>query len=103
MKKKGKEITEKEFKKYSEKCLPRQVITQGYLSQKEYEVAHLCNGYNDIDDISLKGSITLDNLKTILNKLRKMGASKDDIYLNVKYDFYYELAVLLLAPLCKNR
>lgn len=76
LKKKGKEITDKEFQKFSEKRLPRQVVTQGYLSQKEYDVAHLCNGYNEADDISLKGGVTLDNLKTIFDKLRKMGALK---------------------------
>ncbi|HMF33685.1 MAG TPA: hypothetical protein VKK79_19835 [Candidatus Lokiarchaeia archaeon] len=73
---KGREVTEKEFEKFSAKRLPRQVVTQGYLSEKEYEVAHLCNGYNDADDISQKGGITMDALKTILDKLRNMGTLK---------------------------
>jgi hypothetical protein len=75
-KQKGKEVSDREFQKYIAKRLPHQVVMQGYLSEEEYAVAHLCNGYNDMDDISEKGGVTADQLKTILDKLRQIGALK---------------------------
>ncbi len=82
-KQKGKKIGNEDFKKYNEdfkkytsKRLPRQVVSQGYLSEKEYEIVHNCNGYNDVEDIAKTGGITLENLQTILDKLNNLGLLK---------------------------
>ncbi len=72
-KQKGKKVSNEEFQKYASKRLPRQVISQGYLSDKEYEIVHNCNGYNEVEDIAKTGGISLENLQTILEKLNSLG------------------------------
>jgi len=75
-KKKGRKISTEEFQQYSSRRLPRQVVSQGYLSEKEYEIIHNCNGYNDVEDIAKKGGISLENLQSIIDKLNNLGLLK---------------------------
>ena len=75
-KQKGKKISPEDFKQYASKRLPRQVVSQGYLSEKEYEIVHNCNGYNDAEDIAKTGGISLENLQPILDKLNSLGLLK---------------------------
>ncbi len=75
-KQKGKKVSMEDFQKYASKRLPRQVVLQGYLSDKEYEIVHNCNGYNEAEDIAKTGRISLENLQTILDKLDTLGLLK---------------------------
>ncbi|OLS14715.1 MAG: hypothetical protein RBG13Loki_1659 [Promethearchaeota archaeon CR_4] len=76
LKQKGKKISNEDFQKYASRKLPLQVVSQGYLSEKEYEIVHNCNGYNDTEDIAKRGGISMENLKIILEKLDNLGLLK---------------------------
>jgi hypothetical protein len=78
--KKGLVITEEDLRKvrdkppeWTEKRLPRQVITQGFLNEKQYEIAHLADGFHTIDDIAEDVGIPKGEVQVIIDNLDSLG------------------------------
>ena len=46
-----KEISDKK-PEWTSKRLPKQIITQGFLNEKQYEIAHKCDGFHTARDIA---------------------------------------------------
>jgi len=59
-----------------EKKLPKSVLTQGVITQKEYEIAHLMKGRLVIEDIAKKHGIPLSQLQYTIKKLDNLGLIK---------------------------
>ncbi|GAB4305768.1 MAG: hypothetical protein Kow0069_01980 [Promethearchaeota archaeon] len=70
------EKAEQVITKTKEKKLPYQVVDQGYLTEREYEIAHSCDGYMDRSEIAEKVGITEERLQVILDKLDSLGLLK---------------------------
>lgn len=64
--------TEDAERKWMKKRLPRQVISQGMITEQEYEIAHMCDGFSDIPDIAEKAGINTEKAQTIVDKLKRL-------------------------------
>ncbi|MFX1274002.1 MAG: hypothetical protein ACFFBP_02135 [Promethearchaeota archaeon] len=58
------------------KRLPTQVITQGYLDEKQYEIAHLADGFHTVSDIAEDAGIPVSKVQGIIDKLDQYGLLK---------------------------
>lgn len=61
---------------WKQKRLPRVYITQGHLSEQEYNVAHYCDGFKDINEIAEEAGISSEQTQTIVDKLDRLGMLK---------------------------
>ena len=55
------------------KRLPKQVLTSGFLDQKQYDIAHLADGFHTIDEIAEEAGIPESEVQTIIDKLDNLG------------------------------
>jgi hypothetical protein len=58
------------------KRLPKQVITQGFLDKKQYEIAHLADGFHTIADIAEETGTPVVEVQTIIESLDQLGLLK---------------------------
>ena len=81
--KKGLMLSEDDLRKaedkkpeWTEKRLPKQVITQGFLDKKQYEIAHLADGFHTIADIAEEAGTPESEVQTIIDSLDQLGLLK---------------------------
>ncbi|MFX1378487.1 MAG: hypothetical protein ACFFA4_05290 [Promethearchaeota archaeon] len=58
---------------WTEKRLPKQVITQGFLDKKEYKIAHLADGFHTISEIAEEGGRPESEIQKIIKSLDDLG------------------------------
>ncbi len=58
--------------KWKSKRLPKTVIKQGYLTEKEYEVAHTCDGFHSLEEIAELANLPESKIQSIVEKLDKL-------------------------------
>jgi hypothetical protein len=58
---------------WTNKRLPRQVITQGFLNEQQFDIAHIADGFHTIDDIAEEVGIPKSDVQTIIEKLDSLG------------------------------
>ncbi|TFG23500.1 MAG: hypothetical protein EU529_07260 [Promethearchaeota archaeon] len=81
--KKGLMLSEDDLRKaedkkpeWTEKRLPKQVITQGFLDKKQYEIAHLADGFHTIAEIAEEAGTPQSEVQSIIDSLDKLGLLK---------------------------
>ena len=80
LEKKGLMISEDELRTtvdqkpdWTSKRLPKQVITQGFLDQKQYEIAHFADGFHTIAEIAEEAGIPEAEVQSIIDSLDNLG------------------------------
>ena len=58
------------------KRLPKQVITQGFLNEKQYEIAHFADGFHTVSDIAEEAGIPEAKVQIIIDSLDSLGLLK---------------------------
>jgi len=58
------------------KRLPRQVVSQGLINDEEYKIAHLCNGFSDVNEIAEKVGKNVEYIQEVINKLDRLEMIK---------------------------
>ena len=83
IKKKGLVLDEAEMRQavdkrpeWTKKKLPWQVITQGFLDEKEYEIAHFADGFHTIADIAEEAGIPEKKVQKVIDSLDNLGLLK---------------------------
>jgi hypothetical protein len=78
--KKGLILSEEDLRKTSDtkppwtsKRLPKQVITQGLLNKKQYEIAHLADGFHTVAEISEDVGVPEAEVQVIIDNLDNLG------------------------------
>jgi len=61
---------------WTEKRLPKQVITQGFLDDKQYEIAHFADGFHTVSDIAEEAGIPEVKVQVIIDSLDSLGLLK---------------------------
>jgi len=61
---------------WTKKKLPWQVITQGFLDENEYEIAHYADGFHTIADIAEETGIPEKKVQKIIDSLDNLGLLK---------------------------
>lgn len=61
---------------WTEKRLPKQVITQGFLDKKQYEIAHLADGFHTVAEIAEEAGTPQSEVQTIIDSLDQLGLLK---------------------------
>jgi len=56
-----------------EEKLPKQIINQGFLTKKEYEIAHLADGFHTEGEIAKEVGMPKSNIQSIIDKLDDLG------------------------------
>ena len=57
----------------TEKKLPLQPLAQGLLSQDQYDIAHLLNGFRTAEEISSKIKLPIEEVYVILKGIDDLG------------------------------
>ncbi len=80
--KKGLTLSQSDLKSSNEKKrpdwttkekLPKQVINQGFLNKKEYEIAHLADGFHTVGEIAQEVGMPEKKIQKIIEKLDDLG------------------------------
>ncbi len=78
--KKGLVLSEDDLRKvndqkpeWTSKRLPKQVITQGFLDPKQYEIAHIADGFHTVPEIAEEAGIPEGDVQKIIENLDKLG------------------------------
>jgi len=81
--KKGLVLTEEDLKEVSDKKpewtskrLPKQVVNQGFLDEKQYEIAHLADGFHTARDIAEEVGLPESRIQVIIDHLDELGLLK---------------------------
>ena len=81
--KKGLVLSEDDLRKkedqkpeWTKKRLPKQVITQGFLEKKQYEIAHLADGFHTVPEIAEEAGTPESEVQTIIDSLDQLGLLK---------------------------
>jgi len=61
---------------WKQKKLPKQIISQGIVTQQEYDFAHHCDGFKDISEISEESGVTVESAQVIIDKLTRLDMLK---------------------------
>ena len=69
------EVTDKK-PEWTAKRLPKQVITQGFLDEKQYEIAHFADGFHTVSDIAEEAGIPEAKVQVIIESLDSLGLLK---------------------------
>jgi hypothetical protein len=69
------EVTDKK-PEWTAKRLPKQVITQGFLDEKQYEIAHFADGFHTVSDIAEEAGIPEAKVQIIIESLDSLGLLK---------------------------
>jgi hypothetical protein len=83
LQKKGLVLSEDDLRKvtdqkpeWTKKRLPKQVLAQGFLEKKEYEIAHIADGFHTISEIAEDAGVPEAEIEIIIDKLDKLGLLK---------------------------
>jgi hypothetical protein len=83
LQKKGMTLSEDDLRTVSDtkpdwtsKRLPKQVITQGFLNEKQYEIAHLADGFHTVTDIAEYAGLPEAKIQVIIDNLDNLGLLK---------------------------
>jgi len=57
---------------WTAKCLPKQVITQGFMNKQEYKIAHLADGFHTVSEIAEESGRPEKEIQKIINSLDKL-------------------------------
>jgi hypothetical protein len=86
--KKGMVVSEDDLKKeadqkpeWTEKRLPKVVITQGFLDKEQYEIAHLADGFHTIPEIAEEAGKPVAEVQSIIDRLDELKLLK---FVNIK-------------------
>ena len=78
--KKGLLLSEEDLRRVSDqkpewtkKRLPKQVISQGFLDNKQYEIAHLADGFHTVADIAEEVGVPQADVQLIIDSLDSLG------------------------------
>ena len=81
--KKGMVLTEDDLRQaedkkpeWTSKRLPKQVITQGFLTTKQYDIAHIADGFHTISEIAEEAGTPEAEIQTIIDSLDQLGLLK---------------------------
>lgn len=58
------------------KKLPKQVVSQGIISQKEFDIAHVCDGFHTVEKIAEELGIPEPEIQTVIEKLDELELLK---------------------------
>jgi len=58
---------------WTKKRLPKQVISQGFLDNKQYEIAHLADGFHMVADIAEEVGVPEGDVQVIIDSLDSLG------------------------------
>ena len=58
---------------WTKKRLPKQVISQGFLDKKQYEIAHLADGFHTVSDIAEEVGVPVGEVQVIIDSLDSLG------------------------------
>lgn len=58
---------------WTSKRLPKQVITQGFLNEKQYEIVHLADGFHTVSDIAEEVGLPESKIQIIIENLDNLG------------------------------
>jgi len=61
---------------WTKKRLPKQVLNQGFIEKKEYEIAHIADGFHTISEIAEDAGVPEAEVDVIIDKLDKLGLLK---------------------------
>lgn len=61
---------------WTSKRLPKQVITQGFLDERQYEIAHLADGFHTVNDIAEDVGLPESKIQVIIDNLDNLGLLK---------------------------
>ena len=61
---------------WTSKRLPKQVITQGFLTNKQYDIAHIADGFHTIAEIAEEAGTPEAEVQTIIESLDQLGLLK---------------------------
>ena len=61
---------------WKNKRMPEQILKQGMLTRSEYDIAHLCDGSKDINEIAEEIGITSERVQLIIEKLDRLDLIK---------------------------
>lgn len=61
---------------WTKKRLPKQVVSQGFLNKKQYEIAHLADGFHTIADIAEEVGVPEADVQIIIDSLDSLGLLK---------------------------
>ncbi|MBD3195377.1 MAG: hypothetical protein GF317_09995 [Candidatus Lokiarchaeota archaeon] len=83
LERKGMVLSEDDLRKVSDqkpewtsKRLPRQVITQGFLTEEQYDIAHLADGFHTVSDIAEEAGIPESKVQVVIDNLDNLGLLK---------------------------
>jgi hypothetical protein len=71
-----KDVVKQQNIKWKEKKMPQVVISQGYLTKEEYDIAHLCDGFHDYEEIAQMSNKSEEDIKKVVKKLEKLDMVK---------------------------
>ena len=81
--KKGLVLSEEDLRKtrnqkpsWTSKRLPKQVLTQGYLNEEQYKIAHLADGFHTISEIAEEAGKPESEIQVIIDDLDDLGLLK---------------------------
>lgn len=69
------QVTDKK-PEWTTKRLPKQVINQGFLSEREYEIAHFADGFHTVEEIAEEAGIPEAEVQKIIDSIDKLGLLK---------------------------
>ena len=58
---------------WTNKRLPKQVISQGFLDKRQYEIAHIADGFHTVADIAEEVGVPEGDVKVIIESLDSLG------------------------------
>ncbi|MHA1197015.1 MAG: hypothetical protein ACTSSM_13050, partial [Promethearchaeota archaeon] len=61
---------------WTSKRLPKQVLTQGYLNEEQYKIAHLADGFHTISEIAEEAGKPESEIQVIIDDLDDLGLLK---------------------------
>jgi len=81
--KKGMVLSEEDLRKvqnqkptWTSKRLPSQVITQGFLNEEQYRIAHLADGFHTVADIAEEAGVPKAEIDVMIDDLDDLGLLK---------------------------
>jgi hypothetical protein len=83
LQKKGLVLSEEDLRKvtdqkpeWTKKRLPHQVVNQGFLDEKEFDIAHIADGFHTISEIAEEAGVPEAEVDVMIDKLDKLGLLK---------------------------
>lgn len=58
---------------WTNKRLPKQVVNQGFLSENQYEIAHLADGFHTVNEIAEEAGIPVSKIQGVIDNLDSKG------------------------------